>query len=350
MSEQTLDKPATAAGTSAEPTHGVPITLKNLTKRYPGTDKAAVDSVNMEIPAGEIVVFVGPSGCGKTTTMRMINRMIQPSDGIIEIDGQDVASLNDTTLRRQVGYVIQQIGLIPHLTIASNVALVPKLLKWDKKKIKDRVDEMLTVVGLDPEEYRDRYPRQLSGGQQQRVGVARALAADPPIMLMDEPFGAVDPITRGRLQDEFRNLQKTLNKTIVFVTHDFDEALKLGDRIAVLREGSQIAQYDTPENILAKPADDFVAGFIGEGAALKRLHFEPVSSLALERDAGKTAGDVTVSPSDSLHLALDLMVGKGLASIPVTEGGQTRGAVSVQAILARVGRTQAAAYGTGEQP
>ncbi len=338
MSDLILDKPA-ASGSSQEPTHGVPISLKKLTKRYPGTDKAAVDAVDLEIPAGEIVVFVGPSGCGKTTTMRMINRMIPPTDGVIEIDGQDVASLNDTTLRRQIGYVIQQIGLIPHLTIAANVALVPKLLKWDKERITARVDEMLTVVGLDPEQYRNRYPRQLSGGQQQRVGVARALAADPPIMLMDEPFGAVDPITRGRLQDEFRNLQKTLNKTIVFVTHDFDEALKLGDRIAVLREGSQIAQYDTPENILAHPADDFVAGFIGEGAALKRLQFEPVSSLPLDQGGSPTSSEVTVSPSDSLHHALDLMVGKGLSSISVLEGGQARGSVSVQAILARVGRT-----------
>nr|WP_275955972.1 ABC transporter ATP-binding protein [Nocardioides aquaticus] len=319
------------------------MSLKKLTKRYPGTDKAAVDAVDMEIPAGEIVVFVGPSGCGKTTTMRMINRMIAPSDGVIEIDGRDVASLNDTTLRRQIGYVIQQIGLIPHLTIAANVALVPKLLKWDKKRIEARVDEMLTVVGLDPEQYRDRYPRQLSGGQQQRVGVARALAADPPIMLMDEPFGAVDPITRGRLQDEFRNLQKTLKKTIVFVTHDFDEALKLGDRIAVLREGSQIAQYDTPEAILANPADDFVAGFIGEGAALKRLHFEQVSSLEMDRaDGGAT--DTSVAPGDSLYHALDLMVGRGLSNIPVVDGGQTRGSVSVQAILARVGR---AGHGAG---
>ena len=352
MSEQTLDKPTTAGGgPSEEPTHGVPISLKNLTKRYPGTEKAAVDGVNMEIPAGEIVVFVGPSGCGKTTTMRMINRMIPPSDGVIEIDGEDVASLNDTTLRRRIGYVIQQIGLIPHLTIASNVALVPKLLKWDKKRIATRVDEMLEVVGLDPEMYRTRYPRQLSGGQQQRVGVARALAADPPIMLMDEPFGAVDPITRGRLQTEFRNLQTTLNKTIVFVTHDFDEALKLGDRIAVLREGSQIAQYDTPENILANPADDFVAGFIGEGAALKRLHFEPVSSLELERATdGGAPGGTTVAPSDSLHLALDLMVGKGLSSIPVSEGGQVRGAVSVSSILARVGRTESAEYGESVEP
>ena len=225
--------------------------------------------------------------------MRMINRLIEPTSGTITIGGEDVTRLDDVQLRRKIGYVIQQIGLIPHLSIAQNVALVPKLLKWDKKRIKDRVDEMLTVVGLDPGEYRGRYPRQLSGGQQQRVGVARALAADPPIMLMDEPFGAVDPITRARLQDEFLSLQQTLRKTIVFVTHDFDEALKLGDRIAVLREGSHIAQYDTPEQILAAPADDFVEGFIGEGAALKRLHFERVDSLDLgsEPDAAPVPRD-----------------------------------------------------------
>jgi len=346
VSEQTIAEPAVGTSTS-EPTYGVPISLKKLTKRYPGTKRAAVDAVDMEIPAGEIVVFVGPSGCGKTTTMRMINRMITPSDGVVEIDGKDVASLNDTTLRRQIGYVIQQVGLIPHLTIASNVALVPKLLGWDKKRIKTRVDEMLTVVGLDPAQYRDRYPRQLSGGQQQRVGVARALAADPPIMLMDEPFGAVDPITRGRLQEEFRNLQKTMKKTIVFVTHDFDEALKLGDRIAVLREGSQIAQYDTPENILAAPADDFVAGFIGEGAALKRLHFEPVSSIPLEQARGAGTGAISVTPSDSLHHALDLMVGKGSTTIPVVENGTTKGSVSVDSILARVGRTHGGSHAGG---
>nr|WP_218852029.1 ABC transporter ATP-binding protein [Nocardioides panaciterrulae] len=309
--------------------------MKKLTKRYSGTRTPAVDAIDLEIPAGEIVVLVGPSGCGKTTTMRMINRMITPTSGAVEIDGKDVASLNDTTLRRQIGYVIQQVGLIPHLTIASNVALVPKLLKWDKSRIARRVDEMLSTVGLDPEVYRNRYPRQLSGGQQQRVGVARALAADPPLMLMDEPFGAVDPITRGHLQDEFLNLQKTLRKTIVFVTHDFDEALKLGDRIAVLREGSRIAQYDTPENILAAPADDFVAGFIGEGAALKRLQFEEVATLPYEHGTG-TPPDVTVDPHDSLHQALDLMVGRGLDEVAVAEDGEAVGTISVSSILDRV--------------
>jgi osmoprotectant transport system ATP-binding protein len=318
-----------------EPTHGVPIELSGLTKLYPGSASAAVDSVDMSIPAGEIVVLVGPSGCGKTTTMRMINRLIEPTSGTITIGGEDVTGLDDVTLRRKIGYVIQQIGLIPHLTIAQNVGLVPRLLKWDKKRISSRVDEMLTVVGLDPGEYRNRYPRQLSGGQQQRVGVARALAADPPIMLMDEPFGAVDPITRARLQDEFLSLQQTLRKTIVFVTHDFDEALKLGDRIAVLRQGSEIAQYDTPERILAAPADDFVAGFIGEGAALKRLNFERVDSLSF-RETSEVTSRETVDVSSSLHAALDLMVGKGLSAVTVARDGQPVGSIGVEDILDRV--------------
>ena len=299
----------------------------------------------MEIPAGEIVVFVGPSGCGKTTTMRMINRLIEPTSGTITIGGEDVTGLDDVQLRRKIGYVIQQIGLIPHLSIAQNVALVPKLLKWDKKRVTERVDEMLTVVGLDPEQYRSRYPRQLSGGQQQRVGVARALAADPPIMLMDEPFGAVDPITRSRLQDEFLSLQQTLRKTIVFVTHDFDEALKIGDRIAVLREGSQIAQYDTPEAILANPADDFVEGFIGEGASLKRLHFERVDSLDLAASRTPRPRTTRVDVSSTLHAALDLMVGKGLPAVTVHRDGRPVGTVTVQAILDRAHSGDADAVG-----
>jgi osmoprotectant transport system ATP-binding protein len=315
---------------------GVPIVLKDLTKQYPNQPKPAVDSVNMEIAAGELVVFVGPSGCGKTTTMRMINRLIEPTSGTITIGGEDVAQLDDVQLRRKIGYVIQQIGLIPHLSIAQNVALVPKLLKWDKKRINEKVDEMLTTVGLDPEQFRSRYPRQLSGGQQQRVGVARALAADPPIMLMDEPFGAVDPITRSRLQDEFLSLQQTLRKTIVFVTHDFDEALKIGDRIAVLRQGSQIAQYDTPEAILAAPADDFVAGFIGEGAALKRLHFERVDSLDLGAEPDSRRSRETVDVSSTLHAALDLMVGKGLRSVTVARDGRPVGSVKIENSLGRV--------------
>ncbi|MBB5912526.1 osmoprotectant transport system ATP-binding protein [Nocardia transvalensis] len=257
------------------------IVLDSVTKRYPGQRDPAVDNVSLTIPAGEIVVFVGPSGCGKTTTMRMINRLIEPTSGTITISGRDVTTVNADKLRRQIGYSIQQAGLFPHLTVARNIATVPGLLGWDRGRVSARVDEMLELVGLDPGEFRDRYPRQLSGGQQQRVGVARALAADPPVLLMDEPFGAVDPITRGLLQDELLRLQAELHKTIVFVTHDFNEAVKLGDRIAVLGNQSRILQYDTPAAILAEPADDTVAGFVGADAALKQLTLVRVQDVDL---------------------------------------------------------------------
>ncbi|TDD56711.1 ABC transporter ATP-binding protein [Saccharopolyspora elongata] len=259
--------------------HGVEIRLEEVSKRYPGQKLSAVESVTMTIPAGETVVLVGPSGSGKTTTMRMINRLIEPTSGKITIGGQDVLGLDPDKLRREIGYSIQQAGLFPHLTVGENVGMVPGLVGWDKKRIRERVDEMLDLVNLDPGEFRGRYPRQLSGGQQQRVGVARALAANPPVLLMDEPFGAVDPITRGVLQDELMRLQAELGKTIVFVTHDFDEAVKLGDRIAVLGDRSKILQYDTPEAILANPADDTVAGFVGAGAALKQLTLRRVREI-----------------------------------------------------------------------
>ena len=270
---------------------GVDIVLDSVTKRYPGQRDPAVDNVSMTIPAGETVVFVGPSGCGKTTTMRMINRLIEPSSGRITIDGKDALSIDPDELRRGIGYSIQQAGLFPHLTIAKNVATVPGLLGWDKQRISNRVDEMLDIVGLDPDTYRDRYPRQLSGGQQQRVGVARALAADPPVLLMDEPFGAVDPITRGLLQDELMRLQSELGKTIVFVTHDFNEAVKLGDRIAVLGNQSRILQYDTPEAVLANPADDTVAGFVGADASLKQLTLTRVRDVDLVQCPTAHVGD-----------------------------------------------------------
>ncbi|MEV0948351.1 ATP-binding cassette domain-containing protein [Rhodococcus sp. NPDC049939] len=260
---------------------GVDIVLEDVVKKFPGQAEAAVDQMSIHIPAGEIVVLVGPSGCGKTTTMRMINRLIEPTSGKITIGGKDALSINPDTLRRGIGYSIQQAGLFPHLTIAKNVATVPGLLGWGKKKIDERTDEMLDLVGLDPRLYRDRYPRQLSGGEQQRVGVARALAADPPVLLMDEPFGAVDPITRGLLQDELMRLQSELGKTIVFVTHDFNEAVKLGDRIAVLGNQSHIMQYDSPEAILANPANDTVAGFVGADASLKQLTLTRVRDIAL---------------------------------------------------------------------
>ncbi len=256
------------------------IRLENLSKTFPGQSEPAVERLSMEIYEGEIVVFVGPSGCGKTTTMKMINRIIEPTSGRIFIEGEDVTQADPDKLRRRIGYVIQQIGLFPHMTIADNIATVPRMLGWDKKRISERIDELLETVGIE-KSYRGRYPKELSGGQRQRIGVARALAADPPIMLMDEPFGAVDPINRERLQDEFLRLQSEIKKTIVFVTHDIDEAIKMGDRIAILRDRSAIAQYDTPERILTDPADAYVEDFIGSGASLKRLSLSRVRDIEM---------------------------------------------------------------------
>lgn len=270
-----------AQGTDSNGRTGVRIVLDHVSKVYPGSDRPAVDDVSLEIPAGEIVVFVGPSGCGKTTMMRMINRLSEPTSGTIMIGDNDALSIRPTELRRSIGYSIQQAGLFPHMTIRQNVGLVPGLLRWDRKRIAERVDELLDMVGLEPSQYAERYPRQLSGGQQQRVGVARALAADPPVLLMDEPFGAVDPITRSTLQDELLRLQGELRKTIVFVTHDFGEAVKLGDRITVLGNQSRVLQYDTPQNILANPADDTVAGFVGSGASLRQLGLMRIKDVEL---------------------------------------------------------------------
>ncbi|MFD0360646.1 ABC transporter ATP-binding protein [Nocardia sp. GCM10030253] len=271
----------TRSDTAESAVSGVEIVLDSVTKRYSGQHDPSVEQVSLTIPAGEIVVLVGPSGCGKTTTMRMINRLIEPTSGTITIGGRDVSAVDPDRLRRGIGYSIQQAGLFPHMTVAKNIATVPGLIGWDRKKIAARTDEMLDLVGLAPDTYRHRYPRQLSGGQQQRVGVARALAADPPVLLMDEPFGAVDPITRGLLQDELLRLQAELGKTIVFVTHDFNEAVKLGDRIAVLGNRSRILQYDTPAAILADPADETVAGFVGADASLKQLTLTRVRDVSL---------------------------------------------------------------------
>ncbi len=257
------------------------IKLDRVGKTYHGSRVPAVEALSLDVYEGEILVLVGPSGCGKSTTLRLINRMIEPSSGKIYLDGEDVTDVNADRLRRRIGYVIQQIGLFPHRTIAENIATVPKMLKWDKDRITRRVDELLDMVGLEPSLYRDRYPKELSGGQAQRVGVARALGADPEIMLMDEPFGAIDPITRESLQNEFLRLQSELRKTIVFVTHDIDEATKMGDRIAILGERSVIRQCDTPERILAYPVDDFVDDFIGSGSTIKGLNFEQLSDLEL---------------------------------------------------------------------
>jgi osmoprotectant transport system ATP-binding protein len=234
-----------------------------------------------------VCVLIGPSGCGKTTTLKMVNRLIEPSAGRILLDDEDVTRGDPVKLRRRMGYVIQQVGLFPHETVAQNVATVPHLLGWDRKRTRTRVDELLELVGLEPGEYRGRYPDQLSGGQRQRVGVARALAADPPVLLMDEPFGAIDPIARDRLQAEFLRLQDELKKTVVFVTHDVDEAVRLGDRIAVLREGGVLQQYDTPANVLGRPATDFVADFVGGDRGLKRLSVTPIDVGGLEPPPGE---------------------------------------------------------------
>jgi osmoprotectant transport system ATP-binding protein len=271
--------------------HAVSIEFRHVTKRYPGAAENAVDDLSLEIPAGEICVLVGPSGCGKTTAMRMVNRLIDMTAGDILLDGHSVTERSPADLRRHIGYAIQQIGLFPHRTIAENVATVPRLLKWPKDRIRARVDELLELVSLDPAEVRDRYPAQLSGGQRQRVGVARALAADPPVMLMDEPFGAIDPITRERLQNEFLRLQAEIRKTIVFVTHDVDEALKMGDRIAVMRQGGRLAQYATPADLLMHPANDFVEQFVGADRALKRLALQRVRDIDLWTVARVRAGE-----------------------------------------------------------
>jgi osmoprotectant transport system ATP-binding protein len=258
------------------------ITFDSVTKRYPdGT--MAVDDLSLEAPTGQITVFVGPSGCGKTTSLRMINRMIDATEGRILLDGVEVGTIDPPTLRRGIGYVIQQAGLFPHRKIVDNVATVPFLLGWDRKKARDRAMELLEVVGLDPA-LAERYPFQLSGGQQQRVGVARALAADPPVLLMDEPFSAVDPIVRTSLQDELIKLQSELHKTIVFVTHDIDEAIKLGDRVAVLRVGGRLAQLADPKTLLSEPADDFVREFLGHDRGIRRLQFIGSAGLRLRSD------------------------------------------------------------------
>jgi osmoprotectant transport system ATP-binding protein len=371
------------------------ISLEKLTKRYPGQSEPAVAALDLDVPEGEICVLVGPSGCGKTTTMKMINRIIEPTSGIIRLQGEDVTAAPPDELRRRIGYVIQQIGLFPHLTIAENVATVPKLLKWSSDRTKARVDEMLELVGMDPSVYRGRYPKELSGGQRQRIGVARALAADPPVMLMDEPFGAVDPIAREKLQNEFLRLQEDIGKTIVFVTHDIDEAIKMGDRIAVLREQSVIAQFDTPERILSDPADDFVAEFIGSGASLKRLGLArvrdftladwPVASLSDGREAAiaalqrssygsvlllddasrpvrwadraalsksgvplERAGMVVnavVEPQATLAGALDAMVSSRVGGVVVVDGrGAYVGTVDMGVIMAAAETMRAAAH------
>jgi osmoprotectant transport system ATP-binding protein len=327
-----LDRLASSEG-------AIDIELDQVTKVYPGQESAAVNEFSMHVNPGELVVFVGPSGCGKTTTMKMINRIIEPTSGSIKVGGHDVLSLNPNELRRHIGYVIQQIGLFPHMTIAENIGIVPKLLGWSKSKIADRVEELLATVELDPGTFAGRYPRQLSGGQQQRIGVARALAADPPIMLMDEPFGATDPITRERLQSEFLDIQASIGKTIIFVTHDFEEAIRLGDRIAVLGQRSKIEQFDTPAEILARPANEYVSSFIGHGAALKRLALIPLSRVRLAPARPEAAATVDVQLT--LRDALDTLVVTGSPAVNVTRDGATIGSIDFAAVSTELrGTTQ----------
>jgi osmoprotectant transport system ATP-binding protein len=272
---------------------GAVVEFDKVTKRYAGGrgEPAAVQELSMRVPGGEICALVGPSGCGKTTTLKMVNRLVEPSSGRILVDGQDVGRRDAVELRRSIGYVIQQTGLFPHRTVGDNVATVPRLVGWDKARTRARVDELIELVGLDPAKYRDRYPVQLSGGERQRIGVARAIATDPPVLLMDEPFGAVDPITRERLQNEFLRLQRQLATTILFVTHDIDEAIKMGDRVAVFKPGGRLAQFDTAETVLEAPADDFVARFVGADRGLKRLSLSRVRDVPLERPPTVRVGE-----------------------------------------------------------
>lgn len=372
------------------------IRLEKLTKSYPGQERPAVDGLDLEIPAGQIVVFLGPSGCGKTTTMKLINRLIEPTSGRSYLDGEDVTKVDSDQLRRKIGYAIQQTGLFPHRTVAENIATVPKMLGWSRQRINDRVDELLLMVGLEPEIYRNRHPKQLSGGQQQRVGVARALGADPAVMLMDEPFGAIDPLTRESLQNEFLRIQAELRKTIVFVTHDIDEAIKMGDRIAIFGEGGNIAQFDTPEKILTEPANNFVADFVGSGASIKRLTLSRVGDVeipswptvrqdagrderlaavrASDRDflllldpRGRPAGWLpvepnrheeqvlshglpvlsTIRPHDSLFAALDQMLcTNSSAAVVVDESGAYRGALDINTIRTLIHTDKIPAHST----
>jgi osmoprotectant transport system ATP-binding protein len=296
------------------------ISLDQVTKVFPGSSIPAVDGLSLEIPEGEIVVLVGPSGCGKTTTLKMINRVIEPTAGTIRMGGRDSAAIPAHLLRREIGYVIQQIGLFPHRTIGQNIATVPRLLGWETARISERVGELIELVGLDTEMV-DRYPSELSGGQQQRVGVARALAADPPVLLMDEPFGAVDPIVRGRLQEELLALQSRLRKTIVFVTHDIDEAILLGDRVALLNVGGVLEQYGPPDEVLKEPANDFVAEFLGTDRGIKRLSLIPI--VAVELDPGPV-----VAPGSSIAEARRVMDGYGIDWVAVGEGDRISGWVA----------------------
>ena len=308
------------------------IVFDRVTKRYPDRLRPAVTELSLTIPAGEICVLVGPSGGGKTTALKMVNRLISITDGDIRIDDTSVRSIHLVQLRRRIGYVIQQVGLFPHLTVGDNIAMVPKLLRWRREKIQARVQELLELVGLEPGDAK-RYPAQLSGGQRQRVGLARALAADPTLMLMDEPFGAIDPVTRVRLQDEFLRLHQEVRKTVVFVTHDIDEAIKMGDRIAILQEEGVLAQYGTPDEILAHPVSPFVERFVGFDRSLKRLALRRAGEVELEPVPARPFFGPRCQATTSLRDLLALMLADGLRdALVVDDSGLPMGMLSIERI------------------
>jgi osmoprotectant transport system ATP-binding protein len=312
------------------------IRLEGVRKLYDdGT--TAVDDLSLDVRPGELAVLVGPSGCGKTTTMKMVNRLIEPTSGRVLLDGEDIAHTSPVQLRRRVGYVIQQVGLFPHQTVRNNVATVPALLGWDRTRTRKRVEEMLELVGLEPGRYSGRYPSELSGGQRQRVGVARALAADPLVLLMDEPFSAVDPIARERLQTEFLRVQEELGTTVLFVTHDIDEAVRLGDRIAVLSEGGHLEQYDTPATVLGSPATQFVADFVGADRAVKRLSVTPIDLDTLEPYDGELAASLPASADLGQALAVLLATGEDRLAV-TADDGRRLGTLSVAGLLAQARR------------
>ena len=317
------------------------IRLENVSKQFAGGSNAVLN-LTLEIPDGQTCVLIGPSGCGKTTTLRMINRLIDPDSGRVLVDGVDTHGVDPAALRLRMGYVIQQTGLFPHMTVGENVATVPRLWKWDARRIKTRVDELLALVGLDPAEYRDRYPHQLSGGQRQRVGFARALAADPPILLMDEPFGAVDRITRERLQQEFISIQRSMRKTVVFVTHDIDEAVMVGDRICLMKMQAQIAQYDTPERILIHPASEYVAEFLGRERLVRRMLVAHVDPQTLEpADGGPAPGEPRVQLSSTLTEAFAAALASPTERAAVFDGDRYLGDFTATSLLESLRRESA---------
>jgi osmoprotectant transport system ATP-binding protein len=328
--------PPEPAATRTSPSPSAPgeIAFRAVSKQYPGRRRPAVEDLSFEVPPGEICVLIGPSGCGKTTALKMINRLIPLGGGEITIDGQSVEDLDLAQLRRGIGYVFQQIGLFPHLTIEGNIGTVPRLLGWGKDRIRTRAEELLELVGLDPEGDLHRYPGEFSGGQQQRIGVARAMAVDPPIMLMDEPFGAIDPIARDRLQNDFLRLHRQVRKTIIFVTHDIDEAIKMGDRIAIMREG-RLVQIATADGLLATPADEFVASFVGVDRPLKRLRVRTLAEIELAEPTGRRRepGLPTLPVGTSLHDALSVMLAHGTTELQVVDGdGKPAGAIRLETI------------------